>query len=203
MLDIESGAKKEKELGLNSDSLITETELAGLNKIDNEKVVNIFGLIVLAIFVLASGFTYAYSSSKSNVLANKEANYNNLSDQLKSDKDLSALDKQATTYGNGLNKISAYLSKRLNWSILLKEFQTITPTDVVLKSINVNEKTLIASINGEANNYNTVGLLIASLDNSDKFENVKLIFASESQATVGVINFSAEAKIVDKSLLIK
>ena len=108
MLDIGSNIKKDDDLEVateSPDSLISKTELAGLNKMDDEKIVVVFTYIILALFIAMSSFVFVLASNKTNVLENKQANYDNLENQLKSSKELVEINKLAEQFDSGLKKV--------------------------------------------------------------------------------------------------
>ena len=193
MLDIGSNIKKDDDLEVateSPDSLISKTELAGLNKMDDEKIVVVFTYIILALFIAMSSFVFVLASNKTNVLENKQANYDNLENQLKSSKELVEINKLAEQFDSGLKKVSSYLSSRSTWSLLFKELQNTTPTEITYKSFNVNEKTLKTTVSGEANNFSGVALLLASLEDSDIFSDVVLVSTSQTQGENQKITFN-------------
>ncbi|EKD56878.1 MAG: hypothetical protein ACD_58C00059G0003 [uncultured bacterium] len=199
MLDISSN-NKEGSVPQNPATLVTESEISGLNKMENSKVVQIFCFIVLGLFVAMTIFVYALVTSKSTQLTNAQSNYDNLLNQLNSDKDLVSVNKLAEKFDNGLSKITSFISGRATWSVFLGEIQKITPPDVVYKSINVAEKTYVVTINGEASSYNSVKMLLANLRVSDKFTAIKLISATQVENIGLMVNFAIEAQVIDKNL---
>lgn len=200
MLDISS--KKEDKSPVNPAELVTESEISGLNQVDTAKIAGIFSYAILVIFVAMSIFVFALATSKNTQLKNKQSNYDNLANQLRSDKDLNQVNELAQKFDSGLGKISSLLVKRASWSVFLDEIQKVTPPDVIYKNISVSEKTYITSINGDAGSYNSVTLLLAALRNSNKFSNIKLISVSQTEGSLQV-SFNIELEVVEKNLTLK
>lgn len=202
MLDIENN-KKDSSSTINtgkSPSLITQQEIVGINQISQEKIVQIFSLIILVIFVAMTIFVFVLASSKKTVLKNKEANFQTLEQQLSNDPELSATEKLAQQFDGGLKKVSGWLARRPSWSLFLKELQSLTPTSIVYKSLNINEKTLVATVSGEANDYNSLGLLLASVRDSEKLSTGKLISATQAKGENNKISFNIEFTILENKL---
>lgn len=199
MLDI-SSSNKENKSSQNPATLVTESEILGLNRIDTGKVIKIFAFIVLGMFVAMSIFLFAIGTSKETQFNNKESNYNNLLNQLNSDKELTSVDKLVQKFNNGFSKISGFLTARPMWSVFLQELQAVVPNDVIYKSVSVNEKTYITTINGETSSYNSVSLLLATMRDSNKFSNIKLISSSQVEGSTSTISFTIETKIVTANL---
>lgn len=199
MLDI-SSSNKENKSSQNPATLVTESEILGLNRIDTGKVIKIFAFIVLGMFVAMSIFLFAIGTSRETQFSNKESNYNNLLNQLNSDKELTSVDKLVQKFDNGFSKISGFITKRPMWSVFLQELQAVAPNDVIYKSVSVNEKTYITTINGETSSYNSVSLLLATMRGSNKFSNIKLISSSQVEGSTSTISFSIETQIVTANL---
>jgi Tfp pilus assembly protein PilN len=198
VLDIDMGKKDRPGQHNSGNSLVTESEIVGLDQMDNRQIILVFSLIVLGIFVVVAILVFALTSSKSTTLKNKDSIYSDLTSQIKSNKDLSITDEQYKTIDKGLKTVNSYLSQKTNWSIFLKELQNVTPQSIVFSNISVNEKTKITSCTGQANSYSDISLLIASLRNSDKFANIKL--TSANLADNGSVTFSIEFELVEKNL---
>lgn len=199
MLDISTN-KKDNSVGENAEVLVTESDLTGLNKISVEKIVQIFSIIILVIFVLMSGLLIFLESNKKTVLKNKESNFTNLNETLKSDQGLSQVNDLASQFDLGLGKISSFLITRPSWSVLLGELQKTTPADVVYKSINVSEKTYLVTASGETTNFSSVSLLLAALRESNKFSDIKLISTSKVEGEGSKVAFNIEFKVVTNNL---
>lgn len=202
MLDISSN-NKENLAAQNPATLVTQSEISGLDKMEDSKIIQIFSYVILGLFVAMAIFVLALATSKNTQLQNAQSNYDNLLKQLNSDKDLVSVNKLAGKFDNGISKITSYLSDRATWSIFMGEIQKITPPDVVYRSINVTEKSYITTINGETGDYGSVKMLLANLRDSDKFTNIKLISATQVESEGLKVNFVIEAQIVDEKLKTK
>lgn len=199
MLDISSNKGDSK--NTDSESLITESEIVGINQTDKGKIIQVFTLAILAIFLLMTILVFALNSSRQTTLKNKISNYDDLNNQFKSNKELTATDQLAQQFESGLSKISSFISKKTSWSIFFTELQKITPADISYTNLSVNEKTLAANLSGEGSGFNSVSLLLASLRESDKISSPKLISTSLASGTSSNTIFNIEFKVEDTKLI--
>jgi Tfp pilus assembly protein PilN len=198
VLDIDMGKKDRPGQHNSSNSLVTESEIVGLDQMDNRQIILVFSLIILGIFVVVAILVFALASSKSTILKNKESIYSDLTSQIKSNADLSSVDQQYKNIDKGLKIFNSYSAQKTNWSIFLKELQQATPQSIVFNNISVNEKTKTVSSTGQTDSFSDVSLLVASLRSSDKFANIKLSSANLSDNAR--VTFSIEYELVEKNL---
>lgn len=168
----------------------------------NSKMVGIFTIIILVIFLAVAGVLYFLHSQKSSQLATKNTKIEELKTQL-AKPELAQIEEQATRYSAGLKELSGFIGNSPSYSLLLKRLGELTPNEIKLTNFSVDAKNKIL-ISGKATDNMQLSAFIKSLQNAKEFSDVTLDknqLTSEDLSNGAYFNFGISANLnIDKLL---
>jgi len=148
-----------------------------------KKMVFIFSFVFLFIFIAGTAVFFVFLNKakikavdlKNEVVSLREENAQLLS-----------IEKQAFAVRKRNRNALALIKNNANWSYVLEELEKVIHKDIVFTKLEVETLSSI-KITGISPNYETLSLLITSLENSEMFKGVNLINASLNMKETGAI----------------
>lgn len=154
----------------------------------------IFSIITAVIVVVAGIFLYILKETKASALKTKEAEAQELQQQL-SISSIKELDDKVQVLQTGLQVFQSALAGKVYWSKLFLELEKATPKNVKLTNFSLDEKKVV-KVTGQTDTHQAVAKLIRSLQESSKFTDIKLISSALAETGEGnKIDFALTLKL--------
>lgn len=172
--DVKNNQDKMPLKALNTDYLKKSStpEPEFLESDDTSKAIFYFSLVAMFLVLAMAGYLYFSIKTQNEELKTKERMQADLEAQI-ADPNLKEVNDLATRYSIGLDELSSLINNPIQYSLLFDELEKITPTDVMLVTVNIDEK-YAYKISAKTNNLESSAKFIKSLEKSSFFETVFL-----------------------------
>jgi len=148
------------------------SELAFLNDFDSSKTIFYFALVITVLILIFGGFLYYLKINNQSKIKTLDVSITELNSQINSP-EMVKINKTSEIYSIGLAELSGQIKNPTKYSILFSELEKITPNEIRLTGLTIDNKGKI-NISAESSNLEQGSKFIKSLEDSVIFSEVTL-----------------------------
>lgn len=147
-------------------------DLAFLDDFDSSKTIFYFALTITILMLVFGGFLYYSKINNQSKIKSLDATITELYSEINSP-EMNEINKISEVFSIGLAELAGQIKNPTKYSILFSELEKITPNEIRLTGITLDNKGKI-SINAESPNLEQGSKLLKSLENSVIFSDISL-----------------------------